>query len=291
MRENSIDSEYPLVSIVVVTYNSQSFIKETLDSIRNQSYAQLELIISDDKSSDSTIEICSQWLADYKSRFVKSKLLTSNENTGTSANLNRGIKASSGLWIKSIAGDDTLTMDCIKIFMDYAKEGKFDFYVCKLNPFNNNLGLSVDLIDTYEIFHKKAKEPFEIKRKRIIHENIFPGPAYFYSRHLYNQVGGYDERYKLMEEWPFIYNILLSGYDIRAIDDVLVNYRISNSSVCHSGKNVNYQFFLDNMSYFRDVILNELLKEKLYAEAIKKTWYYISRYLKYNFYHKVNSVR
>ena len=51
-----------LVTIVVVTYNSASFVAEALESVRVQTWNELELIITDDSSSDETIEICKRWL-------------------------------------------------------------------------------------------------------------------------------------------------------------------------------------------------------------------------------------
>ena len=51
-----------LVSVVVITYNSEKYILETLESIKTQSYKNLELIISDDCSKDDTVMICRDWL-------------------------------------------------------------------------------------------------------------------------------------------------------------------------------------------------------------------------------------
>lgn len=52
----------PLVTIAVVTYNSSQTILETLESVKEQTYKNIELIISDDCSSDNTTDICQKWL-------------------------------------------------------------------------------------------------------------------------------------------------------------------------------------------------------------------------------------
>ena len=67
----------PLVSILVVTYNSSEYIIETLNSCYSQEYKNIELIISDDKSSDNTVEICEEWLTLNASRFYNTCLLVS----------------------------------------------------------------------------------------------------------------------------------------------------------------------------------------------------------------------
>lgn len=107
------------VSVVVITYNSSKFIFETLDSIKEQSYKNLELIISDDASTDDTVEICRRWTSKNIGRFVRTEILTINKNTGIPANYNRGIISTTGKWIKPVAGDDALMPNCIKDNMEY----------------------------------------------------------------------------------------------------------------------------------------------------------------------------
>lgn len=71
-----IHSTTPLVSVAVVTYNSSKTVLETLDSIYNQTYPNLELIVSDDCSPDNTVEICREWIAGHSRRFIRTELLT-----------------------------------------------------------------------------------------------------------------------------------------------------------------------------------------------------------------------
>ena len=96
----------PLVSIVIITYNSSTTIVETLDSVKRQTYSNIELIVSDDCSADNTVEVVKGWMERNKSRFVRAKLIESDVNTGVAVNLNRGNKDARGIWLKSIAGDD-----------------------------------------------------------------------------------------------------------------------------------------------------------------------------------------
>ncbi len=78
--------ESPLVTIVVLCYNSSNTIIETLESIYNQTYQNIELIISDDFSLDESVLIAQNWLSEKNSRFVDSHTLTSHKNEGISAN-------------------------------------------------------------------------------------------------------------------------------------------------------------------------------------------------------------
>jgi len=81
----------PLVSIIVITYNSAKFVLETLESAKAQTYQNIELIISDDGSTDNTVQICREWLKNNKESFVNTELITVEKNTGIPANCNRGV--------------------------------------------------------------------------------------------------------------------------------------------------------------------------------------------------------
>ena len=58
-----------IVTIIVATYNSSKYVLETLESIKNQTYPHLSLIITDDCSTDDTVDICKKWVGLNESRF------------------------------------------------------------------------------------------------------------------------------------------------------------------------------------------------------------------------------
>ena len=116
---NKSNDNNPLVSIIVITYNSSKYVLETLESVKTQIYQNIELIVSDDCSTDDTVGICRNWIAQNEGRFVQTKLIVAPENKGIAANCNRGVKAAKGERVKLIAGDDILTSDSIQLFMNY----------------------------------------------------------------------------------------------------------------------------------------------------------------------------
>jgi alpha-1,3-rhamnosyltransferase len=93
---------------------------ETLESIKDQIYENIELIISDDCSGDDTVSVCKEWLYINNSWFADTKIIEADKNSGIPANCNRGLHATSGEWIKFIAGDDALEQDSIKDYIEFA---------------------------------------------------------------------------------------------------------------------------------------------------------------------------
>lgn len=94
-----------LVSIVALNYNNAQWVSETLDSIAEQCYQSIELIIVDDCSTDNSVSIIEQWLLNYKGIYTFIKHTT---NTGICKACNDGMKAASGKYISIIATDDLM---------------------------------------------------------------------------------------------------------------------------------------------------------------------------------------
>ena len=98
-RKFSLSVE-PLVSIIMSVYNSEDYLKEAIDSILGQTYANLEFIIIDDASTDRSLDI-------VKSYNDKRILLIKNEvNIGLAASLNKGIEIARGKYIARMDSDD-----------------------------------------------------------------------------------------------------------------------------------------------------------------------------------------
>jgi len=113
-----------IFSIVVTTYNQQDTLVETLESIKAQTYKPIELIISDDCSTDNTLNIADKWLSENKERFVNTKIVKTPVNSGISANVSNGLKNANGEFLKYMAGDDLLLQDAIESMSDFLNQNK-----------------------------------------------------------------------------------------------------------------------------------------------------------------------
>ena len=93
----------PFISVVIPTYNSENFIAKTLETVFLQTYNNYEVIISDDGSSDNTVEVVKAVFDKYGHR--ENKILI-NSHEGAAAARNRGIEVANGDWISFLDSDD-----------------------------------------------------------------------------------------------------------------------------------------------------------------------------------------
>ncbi len=231
-----MSSSSDLVSVVVVTFNSDPVIAETIKSIYEQTYENIELIIQDDHSSDNTMETARKWCEDHKAdeRFVRISISSNDENLGTSRNLNEGCRHATGRWIKEMGGDDLLTRDCIEKNVSFVTRLNEDVLVISdvIGFYENASGKRVE-----QPFYSNIKGPYFRKFNRrnakqqyrmVLHEYCIDSPTFFYSRRSLENIGGYDTRYFLMEDWPFVVKWTKNGRCIRYMEEPTVYYRMGD---------------------------------------------------------------
>ena len=111
------------VSIIIPAYNSEKFIKRCLDSVINQIYKNLEIIVIDDASKDNTKQI----IKEYAEKDNRIRPFYSSENKGVSFSRNIGLKASTGEYIMFVDSDDELTKDAVRRMIDIAVKYNSDY--------------------------------------------------------------------------------------------------------------------------------------------------------------------
>lgn len=221
-----------LVSISVITYNSSKYILDTLESIKAQTYSPLELVISDDCSTDNTVEVCREWIDRNKERFFNTKIVVAQKNQGISANYNQGMDNCSGEYIKEIAGDDMLLPNCIEDYMRFVSDHT-DAYFCfgKAIIFDGDeeRRKNYERLFIYEFFQLSPEEQYKIL---LENGNFICSATFFYNRRNLSELGvRNDERIPMMEDWPKWINILAKGGKLSFLDKEVVKYRMSNNGL------------------------------------------------------------
>lgn len=243
----------PLVSIVVVTYNSSKYIIETLDSIARQTYRNIEIIITDDFSKDDTVEICEKWLSDNKGNFVRGILLKSDRNTGISANLNRGYLACNGEWIKEIAGDDLLLPDAIKDNIDYIHnrpDAKFVFSDRKEFKIIETGMIDVFKAQKYSRDYFYDLSPADQYWDLVIRNVCIFSCTAFINKDAFLKLGGYDETIPMLEDYPMWIKCTNAGFKMYYFPKQTVLYRVHQESVSHGMGQKKHNVTLFDKSYY-----------------------------------------
>ncbi|MBD2779921.1 glycosyltransferase family 2 protein [Xenorhabdus szentirmaii] len=122
-----------LVSIIIPAYNAQDCISRAINSVLNQTYKNIEIIIINDGSSDKTIDICEGYAKNHKNIN-----LISQENGGVSSARNKGIYLSTGYYICFLDSDDTYEPTFIEALLEKTELNDNDFSYCLFNKLHKN---------------------------------------------------------------------------------------------------------------------------------------------------------
>ncbi len=221
--------KHPLVSVIVVCYNAAEYILETLESVKAQTYKNIELIVSDDCSNDGTLEIAKKWIAENKNEFVRTETISVSHNTGVSANYNRAVKACEGIWIKNVDGDDLLSESCIQENIEYVNNNSdvnivfSNAHIFKGKNIKNIIGECIPN-QRKSFFDLKPEEQF----RYLLNVNILPSQTCFVKRKLLERFP-YNEKYIALEDAPMWVNLTRYGYKIHYFDSYTAYYRKDDS--------------------------------------------------------------
>lgn len=123
-----------LISIIIPIYNTEEYLARCLDSIINQSYKNLEIILVDDGSTDLSKEICNNYLKkDKRIKYFK------KENGGLSSARNYGIKKANGKYIGFVDSDDVISLDMFSILYNNLINTSSDMSICEVVRFKDTV--------------------------------------------------------------------------------------------------------------------------------------------------------
>lgn len=203
--------DLPLVTIVTPTYNNAEYLSETIESVLNQTYDNIEYIVINDGSTDRTQEILSK----YRERCT----VINQENVGQSETLNRGWSMANGSILGYISSDDHLKPDCISMAVHELTQN--DSIVATYCDY--------DLIDSNgKHIRSVATEEFDAKR---LSEDLIcqPGPGAFFRAGTFNDVGGWRKELRQVPDFEFWLRLHQVG-DFMRIPANLASFRIHKDS-------------------------------------------------------------
>lgn len=215
-----------------MTYNQSETIIKALESVRSQDYPNIEIIVTDDFSTDDTVEKVRNWLRVNDNHFVRAEVIVNYANTGICFNISQGISEARGTWVKPLAGDDYLESIAISEYVKFANNTGAQLVFSQMIMFSEDQQGSQELgkflTNTRKI--KKFSNQDEL-RKEVLYQNFLPAPASFFSLSAFQKAGGIDFRFKHLDDWPLWVNMLEIQTKTCWFPRPLVNYRISSLSV------------------------------------------------------------
>lgn len=249
----------PSITVAVIAFNSEKTIEETLNSIAAQNFPleKVELIISDDHSTDGTLDIVRKWAKAHKDLFSEFIVIESSMNHGVSANFNRAAKKATGDWFKVIAADDLLKEDCLSRNIDFIKanpDAKIVF--SGMLKFFGSIEDSFDLPFDVGFFARNAKCQNEILKDGC---HIY-APTSFIKRASLIDVGYADERFPMLEDYPLWYKLTKNGEKLYAYKEPTVYYRAGDSLSQQSTRIGSISYISSLYSFQRTCIWPDLSK-------------------------------
>ena len=121
-------TEKPLVSIIVPIYNAQDHIARCVESIRRQTYQNLEILLLNDGSKDVSLEVCRMY-AKVDPRIV----LIDKANSGVAATRNMGLREAKGKYLQFVDADDTIQPYATELLVRHAEESGADLVIAHYN--------------------------------------------------------------------------------------------------------------------------------------------------------------
>ena len=253
-----------IISIIIPIYNVEEYLDECLDSIKRQTYKNIEVILVNDGSTDESKEICERY-CEKDSRFK----LINQENQGLSEARNVGVRASIGEYIFFVDSDDVVKVDILEILLSFMAED----------------------IDIVSCSYSHQKEDLQLQK---IPNVVFQGDSYeaIFSCINYGKVNSLAwaklYRRRIVEAVPFLKGLLYEDtytgiVNLKYIRKMIVLDTIGYYYRIHSNSIMKNEFSKKNLDVFKicDSLYEEFKNDKLFAEISKLIFLIISQHVFY----------
>lgn len=232
----------PLVSIITVCYNSQKHLEQTIQSVVNQTYAPIEYILIDGKSTDQTVAIIER----YARQFPDQIKYVSEPDSGIYNAMNKGIRMATGELIGIINSDDWYETDAVeRVVKAYQQTGPAIYH-----------GIQRTFLDEQEAFLIQTHAS-QLPKGNIEHPTCFV-PAAFYKTY-----GLFSEKYRFVSDYELMLRFLKNRVSFVPLNAILSNFRQGGASHRPDAVWENLELWYENGILSRQQYLTWLYKDKL----------------------------
>lgn len=211
------------LTLTVLTFNSESFLTELLESLTQQAATDIQVIISDDCSTDNTLDIITNWKLIHENLFFEIVIIKSQFNTGVVENKKRTFKHIKGEWTKGIAGDDKLYPGAIKGIRE-------DIYKFKDSKIIIGKALLVREKESPKIIIPKSEVINKLtsidKIKNYLFEgNTIPAITFLVKSEILIKGDFFKKAKKNFEDVPFHLELLSNNIDFSFSENIYIIYQ------------------------------------------------------------------
>ncbi|HEX8460374.1 MAG TPA: glycosyltransferase [Segetibacter sp.] len=280
-----MNPNYPLVSVQAISYNQRHLVVATLDSIKNQTYPNLQLIIADDGSTDGTKEVIKEWI---NKNWPDAIFVDNPVNRGITRNLNTGLPFIKGEYVKQIGCDDVLPPDSISKIMEVFVTLPEDFGVVYTDM--NRIDETGKLIDNIGIIEKRGHPVYSgYVYSEMIRKPFITAASMVYRRAVLDKLKKYNEKV-LYEDHDF-YLRASKYFKFQYIPEKLADYRVHSQSLINSSSRIKYfhnTYYVYLTNYDNEPPFKEIFKERLFfciknfynLKFKKNYWYSLQAFFK-----------
>lgn len=275
MGNKTVTENLPTITCFMLSYNKFKYIYEAIDSILMQTYPRIELAIFDDCSENFPRKEIEQYIESHKRENIVNVIIYQNpENQGTVKNFNNVIEKTTGKYLLGAGIDDLLydpyVFEKVVNFFEETGAGIVTCYKEEISKEGEILRRTPSAVNARRIKRATAHELY----KMIATGVAVAGAGTYYARHIFEQVGLFDERYRLQEDGPFFLKATREGHKIYFLEIVAVKYRMGAG--ISSGKELHPYLKVD----INNMLQNEVvpyIKEFNFWER-RRVYYQVERF-------------
>jgi glycosyltransferase involved in cell wall biosynthesis len=238
-----------LVSIILPTYNGKDFLKKSIESCLKQSYQNIELIIVNDCSTDSTEEIILSY-ADSRIKYIKNET-----NQRLPKSLNIGFKNASGDYLTWTSDDNYFDENAIAKMALALEEQKVDLVCAPYFTIDNN-----ELITGERTVGKQSD---------VLIDNVVKA-CFLYKKEVHQKLNGYNPALFLVEDYDFWIRASFENFKFHQLNEKLYYYRFHDNSLTETRRNdiskALHNLLKEHEVLFREKNKEEFLKAELYLK-------------------------
>lgn len=244
-----------LVSMLILSYRNIDGIYETVDSVLKQDYSRIEIVISDDGTPEfekHKPKIMAYINERKKTNIERVYVNDIKVNGGTVKNINSGIRCCNGDYIKVLSAEDTLGPDhALSIYVDFMEQNDYLIAFAKMRGVMPDGTVKNELLACESDYDALRKLSTMQTANRLFARNFLPAPAWMIRRELFEKYGLFQEKTRLIEDYPYWIYLSLKGVRFGYIDDVLIDYKLSGES---SGGSYGKLFMQDMFTIYENYI-------------------------------------